>query len=165
MVFHPHKIVNTLTVVKTARWHPRKGPLGMTNCINIFGAIPPPTQENKALYFTKKLHSDIFYLWTLQLTKIPKTCHVQYTPVRLDISPPKCPTHSREMSDKFESQHPLTPTIWSDIVGTFRVFGRTWEWIFKDFFLHFSRWTCQTFCDRCVFVSVLSFRCVECPGT
>jgi hypothetical protein len=44
-------------------------------------------------------------------------------------------------------------------------FGRTWEWILKDFFLHFSRWICQTFCDRCVFVSVLSFRCVECAGT
>ena len=43
-----------------------------------------------------------------------------------------CPTHSREMSDKFESQHPLTPSIWSDIVGAF---GRTWEWIFKDFFI------------------------------
>jgi hypothetical protein len=28
--------------------------------------------------------------------------------------------------------------------------GWTWEWIFKDFFLHLSRWTCQTFCDRCV---------------
>ena len=53
------------------------------------------------------------------------------------------------MSDKFESQHPLTPSIWSDIVCALRVFGRTWEWIFKDFFLQFSRWTCQTFCDRC----------------
>ena len=71
------------------------------------------------------MHSDIFYLRTLQLTKIPKTRHVQYTPVRSDISLPKCLTHSREMSDKFESQHPLTPTIWSDIVGAFRVFGRT----------------------------------------
>jgi hypothetical protein len=29
---------------------------------------------------------------------------------------PKCPTHSREMFDKFESQHSLSPTIWSDIV-------------------------------------------------
>jgi hypothetical protein len=38
---------------------------------------------------------------------------------------------------EFESQHPLTPTIWSDIVGAFRVFGRTWEWIFKDFFFTF----------------------------
>ena len=35
----------------------------------------------------------------------------------------------------------------------------------NNFILHFSRWTCQTFCDRCVFVRVLSFRCVECPGT
>jgi hypothetical protein len=24
-------------------------------------------------------------------------------------------------------------------------FGRTWEWILKHFFLHFSRWICQTF--------------------
>jgi hypothetical protein len=29
-----------------------------------------------------------------------------------------------KMSDKFESQHSPSPTIWSDIV----------EWIFKDFF-------------------------------
>jgi hypothetical protein len=43
------------------------------------------------------------------------------------------------------------------------LFGRKWEWIFKDLFLHFSRWTCQTFCDRCIFLSVLSFRYVECP--
>ena len=43
------------------------------------------------------------------------------------------------------------------LVGHFGL-GRTWEWILKDFFLHFSRWICQTFCDRCVFVSVLSFR-------
>jgi hypothetical protein len=32
-----------------------------------------------------------------------------------------------QMSDKFGSQHSLSPTIWSDIVV-----GR--EWIFKDFF-------------------------------
>ena len=31
--------------------------------------------------------------------------------LRSDISLPKCPTHSREMSDTFESQHPLS--IWS----------------------------------------------------
>ena len=35
----------------------------------------------------------------------------------------------------------------------------------KIFFLHFSRWTCQTFCNRYIFVSVLSFRYVECPVT
>ena len=40
--------------------------------------------------------------------------------LRSDISLPKCPTHSREMSDKFEST-PLvghrgcTPSIWSDV--------------------------------------------------
>jgi hypothetical protein len=45
----------------------------------------------------------------------------------------------------------------SDYLVGHRGRGRTWEWIFKDFFLHFSKWTCQTFCDRCVFVSVLSF--------
>jgi hypothetical protein len=71
----------------------------------------------------------------------------------------------RQMSDKFESQHSLSLTIWSDILVLVGNFGRTWEWILKDFFLHFSRWICQTFCDRCVFVSVLSFRCVECAGT
>ena len=59
------------------------------------------------------MHSDIFYLWTLQLTKIPKTRHVQYTPVRSDISLPKCPIHSREMSDKFES----TPSNSDYLVG------------------------------------------------
>ena len=36
--------------------------------------------------------------------------------LRSDISLPKCLTHSREMSDKFENQHSLNPTIWSDIV-------------------------------------------------
>jgi hypothetical protein len=36
--------------------------------------------------------------------------------LRSDIFFPKCPTHSREMFDKFESQHSLSPTIWSDIV-------------------------------------------------
>ena len=36
--------------------------------------------------------------------------------LRSDIFLPKCPTHSREMSDKFESQHSLSPTILSDIV-------------------------------------------------
>ena len=60
-----------------------------------------------------------------------------------------------KMSDKFESQHSLSPTIWSDVRVDIKRF----------FFLHFSRWICQTFCDRCVFVSVLSFRCVECAGT
>ena len=62
-----------------------------------------------------------------------------------------------KMSDKFESQHLV------------RLFGRIfWSDVrveIKRFFLHFSRWICQTFCDRCVFVSVLSVRCVECAGT
>jgi hypothetical protein len=60
-----------------------------------------------------------------------------------------------KMFDKFESQHSLSPTIWSDVRVDIKRF----------FFLHFSRWICQTFCDRCVFVSVLSFRCVECAGS
>ena len=115
-------------------WYTLTHLIGLWSFYHILSAISCSTKTGKKLYFTKKLHSDIFYLWTLQLTKIPKTRHVQYTPVRSDISLPKCPTHSREISDKFENQHPLTPTIWSDIVGAFRVFGRTWEWIFKDFF-------------------------------
>jgi hypothetical protein len=28
----------------------------------------------------------------------------------------KCPTNVRQMSNKFESQHSLSPTIWSDIL-------------------------------------------------
>jgi hypothetical protein len=68
-------------------------------------------------------------------------------PGRSDIFLPKCPTNLR------------VNTLY--LVGHFGL-GRTWEWILKDFFLHFSRWICQTFCDRCVFVSVLSFRCVKC---
>jgi hypothetical protein len=63
---------------------------------------------------------------------------IQYTP---SVSTIKLsgPTYSsqnvRQMSDKFESQHSLSPTIWSDIlVGHF---GRTWEWILKDFFFTF----------------------------
>ena len=66
--------------------------------------------------------------------------HVQYTP---SVSTIKLsgPTYSsqnvRQMSDKFESQHGLSPTIWSDIlVGHF---GRTWEWILKRFFFYISR--------------------------
>ena len=42
-----------------------------------------------------------------------------------------------KMSDKFESQHSLSPTIWSDIVVLVGHLGRTWEWIFKDFFFTF----------------------------
>ena len=36
--------------------------------------------------------------------------------LRSDIFLPKCPTHPREMSDKFESQHSPSLTIWSDIL-------------------------------------------------
>jgi hypothetical protein len=75
--------------------------------------------------------------------------------LRSDIFLPKCPTNVRQI---WESTLPKSDYL----VGHF---GRAWEWILKDFFLHFSRWICQTFCDRCVFVSVLSFRCVECAGT
>jgi hypothetical protein len=85
--------------------------------------------------------------------------------LRSDIFLSKCSTNVRQMSNKFESQHSLSPTIWSDILVLVGHFGRTWEWILQDFFLHFSRWICQTFCDRCVFVSVLSFRCVKCACT
>ena len=49
--------------------------------------------------------------------------------LRSDIFLPKCTTHSREMSDKFESQHSLSPTICSDV----RV-------DISRFCLHFSRW-------------------------
>ena len=68
--------------------------------------------------------------------------NIQYTP---SVSTIKLsgPTYSsqnvRQMSDKFESQHSLSPTIWSDIlvsVGHFGL-GRTWEWILKDFFFTF----------------------------
>jgi hypothetical protein len=94
--------------------------------------------------------------------------YIQYTPSVSTVIL-SGPTYSSQnvwqMSDKFESQHSLSPTIWSDILVLVGHFGRTWEWILKDFFLHFPRWICQTFCDRCVFVSVLSFRCVECAGS
>jgi hypothetical protein len=49
----------------------------------------------------------------------------------------KCPTNVRRMSDKFESQHSLSPTIWSDILDLVGHFGRTWEWILKDFLFTF----------------------------
>jgi hypothetical protein len=77
--------------------------------------------------------------------------------LRSDIFLPKCPTNVRQIWESTLSK--------SDYLVGYRGLGRTWEWIFKDFFLHFSRWICQTFCDRCVFVSVLSFRCVECAST
>ena len=47
--------------------------------------------------------------------------------LRSDIFLPKCPTHSREMSDKFEST--LSKSHY--LVGHR---GRTWEWIYKDLF-------------------------------
>ena len=104
----------------------------------------------KQIFMNSLICQYINYNWQLAIYTVHSKCINAHT-LRSDISLPKCSTHSREMSDKFESEHPLTPSIWSDIVGAFRVFGRTWEWIFKDFFLHFLRWTCQTFCDRCVF--------------
>ena len=54
--------------------------------------------------------------------------HIQYTP---SVSTIKLsgPTYSsqnvRQMSDKFESQHSLSPTIWSDILVLVGHFGRT----------------------------------------
>jgi hypothetical protein len=51
----------------------------------------------------------------LNLHTVHSKCINDHT-LRSDIFIPKCPTHSREMSDKFESQHSLSPTIWSDIV-------------------------------------------------
>jgi hypothetical protein len=61
--------------------------------------------------------------------------------LRSDILLPKCPTNVREMSDKFESQHSLCPTIWStfwsDILVLVGHFGRTWEWILKYFLFTF----------------------------
>ena len=52
--------------------------------------------------------------------------------LRSDIFLPRCPTHSREMSDRFESQHSLSPTIWSDIVV-----GR--ESVYLKIFFYISR--------------------------
>ena len=63
--------------------------------------------------------------------------------LRFDIFLPKCPTNL--------SQHSLSPTIWSDV----RV-------EIKRFFFTFLEVNMSNICDRCVFVSVLSFRCVEC---
>ena len=104
------------------------------------------------------IHYFIKNTWYKYTGTVHSKCINDHT-LRSDIFLPKCQTHSREMSDKFES----TLSKSDYLVGHH---GRTWEWIFKDFFLHFSRWTCQTFCDRwCIFVSVLSFRYVECPVT
>jgi hypothetical protein len=47
-------------------------------------------------------------------TTVHSKC-INYHTLRSDIFLPKCPTHSREMSDKFESTL-SSPTIWSDIV-------------------------------------------------
>jgi hypothetical protein len=50
-----------------------------------------------------------------------------------------------KMSDKFESQHSLSPTIWSDILILVGHFGRTfWSWSdvrvdIKRFFFYISR--------------------------
>ena len=97
---------------------------------------------------TKDQISAINSCWEKCDEKCAYTVHSKWIndqTLRSDIFLPKCPTNLR------------VNTLY--LVG---YFGRTWEWILKDFFLHFSRWICQTFCDRCVFVSVLSFPCVEC---
>jgi hypothetical protein len=99
--------------------------------------------------------------WTRQVAafrfSVPVNIYLQYTPSVSTIilsGPTYSSQNVRQIweSTLFKSDY---------LVGHFGL-GWTWEWILKDFFLHFSRWICQTFCDRCVFVSVLSFRCVEC---
>jgi hypothetical protein len=71
------------------------------------------------LYFT--LCYILISVSTALYTTLCVTCTVHSKCIndhtlRSDIFLPKCPTHSREMSDKFESQHSLNPTIWLDIV-------------------------------------------------
>ena len=64
-----------------------------------------------------------------------------------------------KMSDKFESQHSLSPTIWSDILV-----GR--ESGYLKIFFYISRGEhVKHFVIDAYFVSVLSFRYVECPVT
>ena len=95
-------------------------------------------------------------LWFAELSALVSTYSTLPSVSTIKLSGPTYSSQNvRQMSDKFESQHSLSPTIWSDVRVDIKRF----------FFLHFSRWICQTFCDRCVFVSVLSFRCVECAGT
>jgi len=57
---------------------------------------------------------------------------LQYTPSVSTIKhsgPTYCTQNVRQMSDKFESQHSLSPTIWSDILVLVGHFGRTfWSW-------------------------------------
>ena len=48
-------------------------------------------------------------------TTVHSKCINDHT-LRSDIFLPKCPTHSREISVKFESRHSPSPIIWSDIV-------------------------------------------------
>jgi hemimethylated DNA binding protein len=99
------------------------------------------------------LLSTIFASWymysTLQVYQRSYS-QVRHIPPKMSD---KCPTNLRVKLSKSDY-----------LVGHFGL-GRTWEWILKDFFLHFSRWICQIFCDRYVFVSVLSFRCVESAGS
>jgi hypothetical protein len=65
---------------------------------------------------------------SLQLGNITKGKDIQYTPSVSTITL-SGPTYSsqnvRQMSDKFESQHSLSPTIWSDILILVGHFGRT----------------------------------------
>jgi hypothetical protein len=71
--------------------------------------------------------------------------------LRSDIFLPKCPTNVRQIWESTLSK--------SDYLVGHRGLGRTWEWIFKDIF-YISRGEYVKH-----FVSVLSFRYVECAGT
>jgi hypothetical protein len=56
---------------------------------------------------------------SLQLGNITKGKDIQYTPSVSTIilsGPTYSSQNVRQMSDKFESQHSLSPTIWSDIL-------------------------------------------------
>ena len=61
------------------------------------------------------IHYFIKNIWYKYTGTVHSKCINDHT-LRSDIFLLKCLTHSREMSDKFESQHSLSPTIWSDIV-------------------------------------------------
>ena len=65
---------------------------------------------------------------SLQLGNITKGKDIQYTPSVSTIilsGPTYSSQNVRQMSDKFESQHSLSPTIWSDILILVGHFGRT----------------------------------------
>ena len=66
--------------------------------------------------------------------------------LRSDIFLPKCPTNVRQIwestlskSDYLVWHFGLGRTFWSDILILVGHFGRTWEWILKDFFFYISR--------------------------